>query len=1847
MGAALFAAGARGELPAWIRNVEGRSALEAVFFRWMTLPGGQVMHRRPPSETRPELQGLAAQQPNTAKLYSLLALEDEQQLDFSAAEADWKKFADANADKGAAGLALANFYHRRLRPQDEIRVLSDVASLPAQPAEKLTAAAGQQSWRAFERIFTVIRQQGLPKGVSIAQYRSWIARYPNEPSLYSRFLDFLISEKEYDAANQLVEDYRKQFPSDEIFTVKARALVEYCRGSLPQGLAVYEKSFQPLWHPELVKSYFDLLGQTHSLRKFLDEQRAALDANPENLRATALVFYYYQQQGKLDAAQGQITLLRMHKESAHSEWSAKDLYVCARLLEAIHAYPEAARYYFALYNAKDAGDLRPSGLAGLARMLLDAPETPIRLGTGDLSLYRDIATMDQGPGYWNGILSLILNTTDPAGAYAQEEQRAVPYFHRSRAAELVALLDAQSPGSPDRAELHAKLIGYYAGAGEGEAVIRTGQEFLAGFPQAAERTQIALLMADAYARQSKTQEEFAIYEAALKELAAKADGVPLGNAVAGMQGSYETEADYEAGEEPGEANAGEGAGQRAPSAAFQATTQPAKSAQRGARSPEYARVLERYLARLAQLKQIPQAIGVLRNEIEHNPDDPGLYERLAVFLQQNRIEAEQEDVYKRAIARFPDRSWYSKLARYYLRRKQEAEFTALTQNVVKMFQGTELEAYFRSVVSGGSAALYLQLNLYAHERFPHNPVFVNNLLTAYRAPQTRDPAAWERVLRNHWFEEASLRNEFFSYLSRSGRLEAELQGLRQTVQSKESAEQLVRENPAAGEYLAQANLWRSHYEESAPYLRGLAELYPAETELGNTASAVFRSLAYFQPANTETAVKIEENLLAGNPGNTQLLAQIGDTLADRELWARARPYWERIPQAAPGDSNGYLDAATIFWDYFDFENALRLLDQARTRFHNDALYAYEEGAIYEGKRAYPQAIQEYVKGSLTGGQGSPAEERLLQLARRPQYQEVVNAETQKRAEEPGAALAAIALRARVLETLNRRADLEALLDGAVSRAATLEEAADLETLAQQKSLEKVREHALEKQASLTSDPVTRLELRYRLVQLYESHKDLAAAQRNIEELYRENPKILGVVRATVDFYWRAKLQTQAIAVLEQAAKDAYPALGTQFTHEAARKSTDAKLYPQARTLLAGLLKDSPYNAEYVSAMADTYAKAGDQQGLKQFYVDEIAAIQAAPLTSDAKKSQLAAMRRGLIPALTGLGDYSGAVNQYIEILNAFPGDEGLANEAALYAGRHHLEGRLVDFYGKTVEESPRDERWAIVLARIHTALENFPAAIDAYGKAIAIRPDRVDLRTARGGLSERLMRFDDAVTDYAKLYDLAYKDPQWMLKIAEIRARQGRTADAVAALKTALIDGKPERPGNYFDAARRLEAWNLLPEARSFAELGAGAAGGELLGSAENHSGAVLYAHVMTRLRQQDAAYARLQAALSAASAAVPVLEQQVARQGIAAVTDSEWRKRALEARIETARTGMQQALQELGRTAASYYTPEERSAFAQFAQKLRQPMNLTDVESFAVPLAEAAGLEDLEARWKYELAMDTAPDWRFVQARMQSYSQLQRRRLKFAELAPQLEQFAPRLPSVAQPSMLLEASGAYRSAGDETNELRVLSSVPTAYVGSEYLQRFFELLLKQNPQLLVNTAANWTPRGEQAAQFAIANGSPELAHQVVAARSRPRVPVWRTAYDALTGLYFAEATAAVNKSFLDALGDQTIGERIGKKSTETSSSPATFGSITARATANIWARRSKAIPKIFWSQCSNRVRRHREATCKWRTTMPAAAMRARPSPIISTCWSSNHRAWRRTCAWRSRISSKGTAPVR
>jgi tetratricopeptide (TPR) repeat protein len=1727
-------------IPSWLQLIEAGTRIENALFRSVPLPGGPVFTRQPPAEARPLLDELVRSEPKNAELYSLRALQDEQALDFDAAEKDWKLFATNSTDRSKAQFALADFYHRRVRPQDEIQALNVFAQLPPSAAEQFTSAARQQSWHAFERIFTVISANALPAETSDAEYRLWIARYPHEAPVYARYFDFLLTRKRFDKAIAFLPEYARAFPGDSVFGVKARALVETRRGNIAQGLAVYEHSFQPLWPQELIQGFFDLLRETQNIRKFLDESRAAIQANPGDLNATARVFHYYQQTQKPDAARQVLAEFRAHKERTHTPWTSEELYMLAELSEGAGDFTEAARYYFALYNTSSTSDPRERALVGLASVLLTAPQAPLRLGAGDLSFYKDVAMLDPDPGFFNGILSLLLNTAAPGQNLSEEEQRALPYFHRARAADLIALLDRDFPNSADRAALHARLVEVYAGYGESDVVARRGQEFLKQFPGAPERTEVSLLMADAYARLNEPEAEFAIYDAVLKELAEKTHHLPL--AVAAQQETLQPETPRVTGQDEQNSSQDERA-----ALAPEVQARPRESFAHGA---DYSRVLERYEARLVALKRLPQALEVLRREVDRNPDDPGLYERLAQFLEQNQMDTQIEVVYRRAMEKFPDRSWYHKLARFYLRRRRQFDLNQLTQQVVKIFAGTDLEAYFHQVVPGGGPRLVLQFNLYANRRFPHDLAFVRNLLNAYQTPQTANAAAWEALLRLHWFEADDLRAEFFAYLSATNRLEAELAALETDNPALRAGhwEEASRANPGAVQYYAAAETWRSHFEAAAPALGVLAASFPGDFGIGRTASSVYRSLAFFDAKNGDAAVRIEQNLLRADPGNRDTLARIGDIYADRDLYSKAASYWSGMATIDPGKSNSFVEAATVYWDYYKFDDALRVLNEGRKKLGSDALFGYEEGAIYETQRDYTRAIAEYIKGALAGSEDSQANTRLLDLARRPKLRAAAEAATRAAVAGDHPPIAAIRLRVRVLDAQQRKADVQAFLLDVLQRAATLEQAQDLESLAQQESLGVVVEQALEREVSLTTDPVARLQLRYRIVQFYEGKKDFDAAQHNIEALYRENSKILGVVRATADFYWQRKMEQRAVDVLLQAAKDSYPELGSKFNFEAARKSTEAGNYALARQLLEKLLLASPYDAELLAAIADTFGRAGDTAGLRDFYLARIEALRKAPLPQDQRIERAAALRRGLIPALTQLKDFSGVVDQYIELINRYPEDAGLSSEAALYAVKHTLAPKLRNFYVKTIADSPRDYRWPIVLARIETTLENYPAALDAYAKAIAARPDRTDLYTARSDLFERLAKYDEAAQDYEKLYALAYHDPQWMMKVAEIRARQGRAEDAIRALRAALIEGRPASPANYFSVAYSLEGWGMLPQAQDFARQGIEAAGIELLANAENHDGARLYVRVMTRLRRQEEAVAVLDKALQDASNAssLSTIVRQVEKQGIAAVTDSEWRAREQQIRHDSGRTGMTVAMKELGETAARYFTPEEKVALQKLLEVNRAGISSSDLNDFLLPAAQAAGLAALEVQWRYDLILADLPH---SSGHVMRLVELQSRRLQFRELGQQLEAIAAVSRRDGNGGTLYQAAIAYRAGDFPADELRVLAFIDGGQLlNGETLQRYLKLLLAKQPDNLVALAARgYESRRDAVANFALANASPQLAYRVLLARAQNQPPVWAQSYLALAGLYFNDGDARVNPAFQQALDDKTIGERLGK----------------------------------------------------------------------------------------------------
>jgi tetratricopeptide (TPR) repeat protein len=1730
----------------WLENAESGSGVEHALYRLMKLPGGEALYRRSPRETRPELTALLAAGQKRAALYSLRALEDEQALDFEAAERDWKSWAEKADDKSAASLDLADFYERRLKPQPELAALEAVGAASANPRERWTAADQQRSWKAWDRALAVVDRYALPRNMAVREYAGWEQRYPTERAVYEREFAFDLAGKDFPAATALIARYRKAIPGDALFPVRAEADLEAARGGAKEGLAVFDRSFEPLWPAELVKSYYDLLVTGHQTLKTRDALRAGLEAHPEGgaeaLKDAAKLFYIFQQQGQLEAAKAVLAQYRVRKDARGAGWTADELYTLARLLEAVQDFPEAARYYYALAADKKTPAAEQRGLAGLTRVLLTAPEQPVRVGAGNLSMYKSIATMDRGPGYLNGILSLFLNSQDPAGEYASQDQLAVPYFHRAKAAELLTDIDKRFPNAPERAELHARLMDAYAAYGESDAAIREGTGFLAQFPADGRRVEIALAVGDVYSRTNQADKEFALYKSLLKELAAKADGVPLGAPGA----EYSKPVGPEPVSAPPVAKAStDGDADEPPPQ----KREPVSAG--GVRSAQYAQVLDRYLSRLVAADKLPDALAVLRGELDSNPQDPGLYEKLAGFLEQNRLNAHEEEVYQRAIEQFQQSgfgtAWYAKLARFYLRQRRNLDYSALTRKVTSTFSGTELEGYL-SEAPAPDQRLALEVDRYAHDRFPHDLSFVRDLLAYYR--RHRQDADAEKLLWEHWSESPDLRDELFELLSRTGALDAQLDALKQQAPEIEKGAwtALAQSNPAAERFWMESCLWQSRFEQSAAPADALAAEYPADETLGRQASSLYRSLAYFQAEDTDKAVEIEKRLLSAKPDDLDTMARIGDIYADRGRMAEAAPYWTRITEAHPGDENGYLQSATVFWDYFDFPSALAQLRKGRERLADATAFGFQAGAIEESQGNQPGAIKEYVASALGDKPSNESRDRLLALAKRPVSRALVEAETAGLLKPATPSSAAISLRVGVLDAQHRNQDMAQELKQTAAQTESFDVLDAVSEAARAHSLPEVEQQSLRRQIALTADPVHSLELRYQLVSLLQQHNSSAAAA-EVDSIYREQGKMLGVVRATVDFDWNHERKPQAVTVLLDSAEVAYPELKQQFQLEAGRKLTELGDYARSKKILERLLAQKPLDAQIEAALADNYARSGDQAGLESFDRAELAGVKASALVRNEKSMRLGQLRRGMIGAASLLGNWGDAADQYIELINAYPEDPALAEEAALVAGAHGQRQKLLDFYRKTVEASPRDARWSIVLARLDTALEDYPAAIEAYGKAIHVRPEQKDLFQAKADLEERLHRLDDAVGDYEQLYKLNYRDPQWMEKAAEARARQGRNADAVKALEEAWITGRPVTSENYFQVAKRLEGWGLLTEARWYAERGIDTAGADLLVDSGNQSGAATYARIMARQRQCDAAFTRLAIARhQAETVPLTAVAEQVVKQGFSAITSEDWRSRRIAERTAQAKRGFAQALQSMAAVVGEYSTPEEKTQFEAWLQTKRAgAADGSELREVYLPAVQAAGLVEMESAMLWELAQKSSNPGR---GELGAWLQLQRQRVQLEGVGPKLEAFAESVPARQRASIWSDAAEVYRTLGDNAGELRALDKLAALHNGGGENPRYYQLLLAARPQDLVQRSAGrgagQRASSDSAAQFLVANGKPDLALAGIAARSTGLPPVWKKAYLGLTGLYLREQSPQIRQGFEGALaGDATIGERL------------------------------------------------------------------------------------------------------
>jgi tetratricopeptide (TPR) repeat protein len=1630
----------RAELPSWAQETIAFTPLYGALYRVMGLPDGTVTHLRPAWESQARLSQLIAQAPHAAELYSLRARAEERLANFTAAETDWKQAATESQDRLTALSELADFYRRRVETRKEVSTLLRLAAVPEQPDEHFQVSAQQPQWMAFSRAVTVSNEALFPAPRYQEIYDAWIRRYPRDASPYQAYLNWAIERRNRTLAGNVAARLKAAFPEDVHLAVSTDANLARIESGNDAALAVYSKAFSPLWPETLRTEYFKELSGAHQLRRFLGEAQTAADKDAASLDPAVRLFFYYEQEGHKDVADQKLLTMMSARASRNVAWTAEELKTVSALLLRVADYDEAARTYYTLYQLPGAAQAdQELGLSALISMLLDVPEQPLDFGNRDLSLYRNIAKMDRRPGFLNGILTVALNDTSPDFQYQNASQTAVAYFHRASASLLIDKLKQQFPRASQTAGLESKLFDAYATYGQEDAIIRAVPEWLNRNANSPDYVHTALLLADAYVSGRNTKAEMAIYDRLLSELANRSGHVPIGQA--GV--------------------ISETAASSAPSAG---------------RSPDYSLVLDRYISRLVQLNREMDAVGLFRREIDHNADDAGIYERFALFLEQNRLDSDLEQTYKDALTHFKDVSWASKLGRYYLRHEEYDAYQALAHQITDTFRGSELAAFLRA---GGvsSQALSLQVNRYAHQRFPYNLLFVRNLLEAYRAKDTKDDPAYAKLLREYWFYDAGLKSSYFEYLSSRGELVRELAKLQDVNKAVKDS------NLAALELLANGEAWLTRYETAAPVYVRLASLTPGDVESNSRAISVERSLASTRQGAFDSAIRLAQQDVNAEPGNSEAITRVGEIYADREKFGQARSWWDRVDAVRPGASGSYLDSATVFWDYFQFKDALRVIGEARRKMGKPNLFGYEAGAIYENQGNYRQAVDSYLSAALQEGSGE-ARRRLLTLAGRKATGTLVEQQT-ARLTGGGFDSASFQLRLALLEKQSRRSEIQAMLTDLLPRADRTGQIEEISAVANRLGFDEIAADCMKRTIAMSNDPIEKLAARIQLARFYEAHNNTGAAQSEFAALLSDEPNRLGVVRAAVDFYWRQKQSQAAVTTLEAAAQRAQAPYHDQLEREAAEKAANSGQFEEARRLLDQLLAKDAYNGDLLAEKAATYARANDNQGLVDFYANELKALRASPLSGQDKIARVAALRRGYVLALISTEQFREALEQYQLVLNAFPEDATLASEVASFADAHQLAPLLVAYYQKATGDAPRDYRWPMVLAHIQTSLRHYPEAIAAYEKAAYVRPDRPDLLIAKADLETRLLKFDNAIKSYGKIYELSFHDVQYLADEAELYARLNNKAEAVRLLRAAYIDPHPNEPSGYIDAMQKLSDWRMFSEeAALFQQLRP-----MLTADSPWKQGAVT-------LQVQALLALHLPAeALETAGAFSP------------------------KTTVATPFSGT------IGAAAALYLDPTQRAALV---QKMTTSNALPGMDLYT--LAQAAGLRDLEAAELERRSQGNQYLW-------QQLNELQSKRLLFEPLGTELEAIArARSGTLEQGQILSAAFAAYQKAGDNASQLRLAE-----HAGAEFARLFVMAGGDVNDRLATLARSN-AVRANEVLQYMIANSAPNVANSAIAARGQTLTPLWANSYTALNALYSLSNEAWGVRSFDAILGPRSVG---------------------------------------------------------------------------------------------------------
>ena len=822
---------------------------------------------------------------------------------------------------------------------------------------------------------------------------------------------------------------------------------------------------------------------------------------------------------------------------------------------------------------------------------------------------------------------------------------------------------------------------------------------------------------------------------------------------------------------------------------------------------------KRIVDRLVQEKRFDEVIPFYWAQVDRHKDQETLLAEFIRFCEGQNIFEETVRAYELAAERFDRKNYSDKLAGYLLRNKKRDAFESLTRSLAQALNQADLETYLNNRVTyygqynSSDSLFYERMYTTGLSRFPDSRLFLDRLLNFY--------ARFENKSEQARTKRTQLLARYFSTDPALGTdLCRELGAqhkLYDAIARLSSANQI---NPVEMRFLSEALGFVSRFEAQYDVIQKLLPPYQ-EPSLIRKAASLERSLGssfYARDGKlTESAAGRYQQLAARYPTESDLPTLSGETFVEAGKRKSAAQSWERILQIEPGHETPYLDLATLYWDYYMFDHALGVIEQGRAALNNSLLLAKEKSYIFESMDKLDQAIGEYVRILCSDPEWSwEIDNRVSTLENRKSLGDAVPKAFERYLSRPEASPAEVLAYGDYLARHDRRDQKTALFEKNLDRFSDEDFLTTISDFFGGMGQGDLAQKALERLADVTGRGTDVL---LRLLAFYESsQKDaevLGVGRELLDKNGPDSPRHEEILDRVSQAFWDADKKALALDGYEKLAALAQGATRDRRLFTYATRCLKAGRETQGETVLKDLALRYPLRTEYLGALAEHYGRGHQYEKLAALYADAIGSARKADLTDDTRRELIEGHRRNLIRAQVSLGRPSQALDQYIEILNRAAPDDAITDEVFRFAQTHQQGPRLMGYYEKLAEKSHKDFRWQLILGDLLDWSGRPKDAAVKYEKAIQNEPQKLFLYSR---LSKALLRAgepDGALRALERRYALsgAVSD---LRRLAEVAFQTGRRDQAIKLLTDLVSDA--QTPGwRLFEVALIFES-NDAPE---------------------------------------------------------------------------------------------------------------------------------------------------------------------------------------------------------------------------------------------------------------------------------------------------------------------------------------------------------------------------------------------------------------------------------------------------